>query len=104
MRERPPGQGPGQVLGIASIVLAGVVVDQAELTGVGHQDLVAEAGKESADPTRVGAHLDGDLACWDAGKPARRGGLGGGEAGLFDLIAALLQDNQMGAAISHPTR
>jgi hypothetical protein len=94
-----PGQ-PGQVLGIGSIVLAGVVVDQAELAGVGHQDLVAKAGKESADPTRVGAHLDGDAASWDAGELARQGGLGGGEARFFDQLAVLVQDDQMGVAIS----
>jgi transposase-like protein len=35
-----PGE-PGQVLGIGSIGLAGVVVDQAQLAGGGYQDLVA---------------------------------------------------------------
>jgi len=40
----------GQVFGVGAIALAGVAVDQAQLAGVGHQDLVAQPGQQCADP------------------------------------------------------
>jgi len=48
----------------------------------------------------VSAHLQGDPRVRQGGEPAGQGGLGGGHTGFFDQFAILVQDDQVGVAIS----
>ena len=61
----------GQVLGVYLVGLALVGVDEPQLAGIGHQDLVAALLEHPARPGRVGSRLYGDAH-----------GLLGGEASL----------------------
>ena len=49
----------GEVLGVEPVRLAALTVDEPQLPWVGHQHLVAQTLKQSADPWGVGAGLDG---------------------------------------------
>src|SRR5918994_1576760 len=51
--------GVPQVLGVDLILFVLVSVDEPQLTGVGHQNLVATRLQHPANPRRVGSGLDG---------------------------------------------
>src|SRR3712207_5439012 len=51
----------GEVLCVELAILFSLAVDEPELPGVCHQDLVAQTLEETADPRGVGTGLDGYL-------------------------------------------
>lgn len=94
-----PGQ-PGQVFGIGSIVLARVLVDQAQLPGVRDKDLMPEMGQERADPTGVGPDLHGHPAGRKGSEPALQRTGGGGNAALFDHLAVRIEEAEIGLLVA----
>jgi hypothetical protein len=82
----------GEVLGIDLVGLLLVCVDEPQLAGDGHQDLVAALLEYPARPRRVGSRLDCD-AHGALGGEAPSEGLGAGtQPTLLEHLAALLVD------------
>jgi hypothetical protein len=92
----------GEVLGIEPVVLAALGVDEPELAGVGHQDLVGASSQHAADPGRVRARLERHAHRLDADETPLEGLRGRGDAGLFDDLAGLgVQQAQVAVAVSY---
>jgi hypothetical protein len=81
-----------QVLGIDLVSLALVGVDEPQLPGIGHKDLVAALLEHPARPGRVGSGLDGYAHRRPLRRKAPLEGLGGGAqpAFLHDLATLLV--------------
>jgi hypothetical protein len=93
---------PGQVLGVYLVGFALVLVDQAQLTSVGHQHLVSTLFQKPTDPGRVGSHFDGDthgLATLET-LPESLGR--GAQAALFDHVASVGVDEAQVALCLSP--
>jgi len=88
------------MFGIGSIVLAGVVVDQAQLTGIRNENLMAKAGEQRADPTGVSADLHRHPARGKGGELAFESGGRHGDAALFDHLTSWIQNTEVGAFVS----
>src|SRR5215217_6909194 len=92
----------GEVLGIEPVVLAALGVDEPELAGVGHQDLVAAPSQQAADPGRVRARLERHAHRLDADETPLEGLRGRGDAGLLDDLAGLgVQQAQVAVTVSY---
>ncbi len=90
-----------QILGIDLISLAFVGIDEPQLPGIGHQNLVTTLLEYPACPGRVGTSLDCD-AQWLLGGEASSEGLGGCAQPTFlhNLAAVLVDEAQVGVFVA----
>ena len=81
---------PSQRFRLDAVVFARTRIDEAELSGIGHQHLVAQAGEEAAHPWRVGADFEDHAAAGPRGEHVLKGhGGGAGAAGLEHLTVGI---------------
>src|SRR5215218_4651198 len=91
-----------QVLGIYFICLAFVGIDEPQLAGIGHQDLVTTLLQEPANPGRVGSRFYGDAHRRLLGGEASSEGLWGcaQPALLHHLAAPCVDEAQVGVFVA----
>ena len=90
----------GQVLGVHPVALGIVLVDEAQLAGVGHVDLVVAVLKQTADPGGVGTGFQHHAYRRHAGKAAAEGQRCGSQPGFLKDLAARIEDADLRVLVS----
>ncbi len=91
-----------QVLGVYLIGLLLVSVDESQLTGVGHQNLVTALLEQPTNPRRVSSGLDGYAQRWPLRSKASPQSFGGGaHPTLLDHLATVgVQKTEMAVFVA----
>ena len=90
----------GQILRVHAVALGVVFVDQAQLAGVRHVDLMTAVLEQARDPGRVGAGLEDQTRRGHAREAPLQGCRRGAQAGLLDELAIRIDRAQLRVVIA----
>jgi len=81
-----------KIFGIDPVFLTGIVMDQAQFSSIGNDDLMAQILQGLADPASVRSYLHGNAAGSEVGELANESIPGGGNAAFFDHFSILIEN------------
>jgi len=90
----------GQFLGVVAVVFRFAAGDGGNLTGIGHDDLMAQSVQQTADPGRVGATLQGDAQTILALEMPPQRSLGALYPPFLDYLSIAVQEAIVAVAVA----